>query len=392
MLVGAGCYAPSFQDCELVCAGAGPSACPDGLTCAAGVCRLPGMTAACTPTIDAPGTCWPYTASTIDPCAADFPPSVGPLSVPAMRTIDTTSLGQNDGVPYLGGRYTVLHVDSVSIAPGAVLTVTGARPLIIVSEGNVDIAGIITVQPTPSVPMDCAVGSAAAAGPSGAGGAGGGYGTPGGNGGAAVSSSSTSGGGITGDAMLDPLRPGCPGGRGGIGTPGPTGAAGRGGGALQITSRTQILLTAGGTVAAGGGGGGGGFNGTTCVGTACTSGGGGGGTGGSILLEANRVEVRANGKVCAVGGGGGNGPQTIAPIASGGAGADGNLCSGGMPGAVGNRGGRGADVAAAPGASGSSGSGNLESGAGGGGGLGRTRIRGIAVREVVGTTIPVAQP
>ncbi|MDB4960403.1 MAG: outer membrane protein OmpA family [Myxococcales bacterium] len=51
LALGAGCYSPSFRDCELVCSAGG--ACPDGFECATqGVCRPIGMTGPCT-TIDA---------------------------------------------------------------------------------------------------------------------------------------------------------------------------------------------------------------------------------------------------------------------------------------------------------------------------------------------------
>lgn len=397
VLMGAGCYAPSFQDCELACGGTGADACPAGLTCASGACRLPGMTAACTvtpivdaPMIDAPGTCWPYATSTIDPCVAGFPPSSGTLSVTTTRTIDTTSPGADDGVLYLGGRYLVLHVSTVDIASTAALTVTGARPLIIVADGDVDVTGTIAVQPTMVTPMDCALGSPGNANVSGSGGSGGGYGTTGGTGGTTVSSGTTAGGVVSGDATLVPLRPGCPGGRGG-GTAGLAGIGGRAGGALQITTKTRLVVAGGGTIAAGGGGGGGGANGT-CAGVACSGAGGGGGTGGSILLEANRVDIRVNGRVCAVGGAGGNGPLTTNPQAPGTSGSDGVLCTGGNTGIIGNSGGRGAGVAGALGGAGSNGSSNLDSGAGGGGGLGRTRIRGALQRDVVGTVIPVPAP
>ncbi|MDB4956303.1 MAG: hypothetical protein JWO36_3872 [Myxococcales bacterium] len=40
----AGCYSPSYSDCEVSCAG---TVCPEGLECRAGSCRTPGATASC---------------------------------------------------------------------------------------------------------------------------------------------------------------------------------------------------------------------------------------------------------------------------------------------------------------------------------------------------------
>lgn len=383
----AGCYAPSFKDCELTCAGTGADACPDGLTCTAGSCRLPGMTAACsvTPMIDAPTSCWPYTASNVDPCEAGFPPSIGPLSVTTMMTIDTN--GPSHGEPYLAGRYIVLHVDSVNVAPGAVVAVTGLRPLIIVSDGDVEVTGIITVQPTFTSPMECSGEASASSSHTAAGGHGGGFGTGGGDGGGAANVVRSLAGPVNGDPTLVPLRSGCPGGRGG-GT-GPTqGTIGRGGGALQITTKTRISLMANGTIAAGGGGGGGGGH-STCAGIPCTGGGGGGGTGGSILLEGNRVQAGTQTRLCAVGGAGGNGPTTTPPIQPASSGSDATLCTGGQPGSVGIGAGRGADTAGSAGPNGGYATGTADSGAGGGGGLGRIRIHSIERADVLGTAIPV---
>src|SRR5688572_6257874 len=39
----AGCYAPSYRDCEITCT----NACPSGLECRDNVCRVPGITTSC---------------------------------------------------------------------------------------------------------------------------------------------------------------------------------------------------------------------------------------------------------------------------------------------------------------------------------------------------------
>lgn len=110
---------------------------------------------------------------------------------------------------------------------------------------------------------------------------GGGFGSPGGRGGSATSSAGTAdggpGGAATGNATLIPLRGGC-----GPGT--------NAGGAIQLVSRTRIVIA--GAVAANGGGGSSGL---------------GGSSGGGILLEAPAVEVEQTGTVVANGGGGGGG-------------------------------------------------------------------------------------
>jgi hypothetical protein len=169
----------------------------------------------------------------------------------------------------------------------------------------------------------------------GGGGGGGGFGGTGGDGGTA-SGAGGAGGGPCGDATLAPLIGGS-GGGGGAGSSSGGRGGGGGGGALQLVSRTLVMIEPTAKMHASGG-----------DGSGSGHGGGGGGAGGAILLEA--PIVIAMGIVEVNGGLGG-----AAPSGAGGSGASGGSMIGG---------------------SGSTGSG---AGGGGGGGGGRIRINGAGV-------------
>lgn len=168
------------------------------------------------------------------------------------------------------------------------VTVTGTRALAIVSSGDVKITGEFTASATFGTPGPGAFGDYVCNGgdrsarPGVAGGAGGGgFGSPGGAGGSARRGGygeepGAAGGKVTGNESLVPLRGGCDGGI-------EYRTRGAGGGAIQLVSRTQIVVS--GKVAA---------NGSWNE--------GGGGSGGGILLEAPIVDV--SGGVVANGGGG----------------------------------------------------------------------------------------
>lgn len=167
------------------------------------------------------------------------------------------------------------------------VSVIGKSSLAITASNDIKINGLFTVSGYQGSSGAGAFNENACRGqaaPQGGGGGvgGGGFGSLGGAGGGGFGISGGSfyypggaGGASTGNALLEPLRGGCDGG----------GSLAYGGGAVQLVSRTQILVR--GVIAA---------NGTT--------GDSGGGAGGGILLEAPSVEV--SGSVVANGGGGGS--------------------------------------------------------------------------------------
>ncbi len=223
----------------------------------------------------------------------------------------------------------VVAVKSLTMHPASYLRPSGARALILLSEGDVSITAALidiaggcrgTDQVTCGGPgggagaggtllgaaAGCGPGGNGTGGPSGpeSGGGGGAMGVSGGDGGDGNGSGTRPGGagGVTTicpGASLVPLAGGSGGGRGG-GTSQIGGAGGGGAGALQITSFTRIILASASSVGAviwAGGAGGAGTD---------ANGGGGGGSGGAILLEAPAIEVTAS-NLAANGGGGGDG-------------------------------------------------------------------------------------
>lgn len=195
----------------------------------------------------------------------------------------------------------VVRFDALSIGN---LTVTGARPLIVLVDSDARVTGRIDLTAM-NIPAAVArngeegenVDSYADGG--GGGGAHCGHGGDGGHG-------SSDGGGwdraeggaggsrVGGGFLLTPLTPG---GRGAAGG-GPSGPGGRGGGALQISVLGELTMA--GTIDAFGQGGGRGIDRDNW------SAGGGGGAGGGVLLEAGGAVLAAAGTVHAGGGGGGS--------------------------------------------------------------------------------------
>lgn len=266
--------------------------------------------------------------------------------------------------------------------------VTGSRGLIIVSNGDVEVSGTLDISADGQTSGpgrgegSCAGGGTESAAITGGGG-GGGNGTPGAYGGAG--NGGTVAAGLPGQAQasdtLEPLVGGCDGGTV-VRTGGDcTHFGGGGGGAIQVTSRTEIRLVTTGTINAGGGGG---RSGTVGV-DGCTStsnlGGGGGGAGGSVLLEAPQVVFSGAGVVIGASGGGG----AAAGVGSARAGADGGTAeapaAGGVNLTTGDEGGDGGTVvlAAQVGETG----GSNGHGSGGGGAVGRARINTVSGNYVL---------
>ena len=314
------------------------------------------------------------------------------------QTISTAVVAQTGGPALL-----VVTTAQFTLSAGAVLRVQGSRPAVIVSAGDVAIAGEINAGGDNSAPGpgsdhatacatgfggDGAVQTSANGVAAGTGGGGGAYG-----GAAAVSpavlgsgGTDAAGGAANGNAELSPLRGGCHGGAGASPATG-GGIAGNAGGALQIVSNATITVAATGVVASPGGGGGGT--------TASRSGGAGGGSGGAILLEA--MDVAIDGAVTANGGGGGEGSRTGFPTNPGQAGhlADSNAASGGTGGSGqgGDGGAGGAANPPEPGLEGGVSMTNTGGTGGGGGSVGRIRFvtHSGTPAMVTGTVSPPAQ-
>jgi hypothetical protein len=265
--------------------------------------------------------------------------------------IPTWLLAASDG----GAPVRVLVV--ASLATGD-LVISGSPAVAIISAGDVLVAGQIQVRAGRNSDEDDAC-----AGKAGdaclTGGGGGGFGQRGGDGGAlrAAGGDLVAGGdgaASSGAADLQPLRGGCAGGAfGGVG-------GGDGGGALQVVSRTAIVVR--GSIAANGSGG------SLTGPLACSRLGiGGGGSGGGILLEAPRVELSAPAALVANGGGGGCRDAQGEDGASSESGAPAGQCD--------DPDGDGGGGGARGGSAGGGLSGSAEGGAGGGGGGGAGRIR-----------------
>lgn len=177
------------------------------------------------------------------------------------------------------------------------VNVTGKNAVSIVSNSDIRINGVFTVSAKAEVPGPGSLNDGVCKGQDGVdntliqargGNGGGGFGNSGGSGGPAImpggSQTGAKGGDVAGNAWLEPLRGGCDGGGAQVNY------GGGGGGAIQLVSRTQIVVS--GVVAANGGGAISRFSYST----------GGGGSGGGVLLEAPIVDV--SGRVVANGGGG----------------------------------------------------------------------------------------
>lgn len=237
----------------------------------------------------------------------------------AGETVRIPGVGVNSGIgfQYTDDGQSVFAVQGFTMGAGSSLRAQGDLPLLILSAGDIEIAGIIDVSAgcdlDPSAktcggpgggrgadyenpatgcgiggkggfaspPVSIGGGGGGGSGQAGAGGGDGGFGAFGGGGGEACAPS------------LVPLRGGSGGGETGTDS---GGAGGGGGGAVQITSYTAIRLVSPAIIDAGGSGGSVGIEGY---------GGGGGGGGGGILLEAPILSI--DGAVLAANGGGGGG-------------------------------------------------------------------------------------
>lgn len=258
--------------------------------------------------------------------------------------------------------------------------VDGSRALGIVSAGDVAIEGIMQLDAHddgfpvirtegPGSVTTCDASNGNVSGSQNSGGGGGGHGLNGAAGGASGSTLGGSPSNQQSDSTGVPLRGGCRGGAGPAQASAQT--RGRGGGAVQIVSRTEIALASTGVVSANGTGGGGDV--VTC-GDA-----GGGGAGGTILLEAPGITVGSAAILAANGGGGGCSGNTGSPGARSATPASGCTASNG----AGGTGGSGGAGMAGP----TTGANHPTCAGGGGGAYGRIRINSAQTFSQGGATI-----
>lgn len=257
--------------------------------------------------------------------------------------------------------------------PGAGLTVTGSRPLVLVAGTSITMVGVIDASATGTADgpggasslCTADVSDAADSAAGGGGGAGGSFMTKGGNGGAGNNEVNANGAVAPAADAADPaiLRGGCAGSAGGTG-PGEAGTGGGAGGALYLVAPT---ITIGNKIDVSGSGGlGGGF---------AAGGGGGGGTGGMLVIDA-LTTLTQTGPLLANGAGGGEGADVTTSGAGGSDPATFNVNAPGGDsggGTAGGNGGRGARSGAANGADPGIKGGSNEGGGGGGGGGGFIR-------------------
>ncbi len=209
----------------------------------------------------------------------------------------------------------VFRVESIRWEGRTPIDVRGARPLLILSRGDVRIAAPIRIRPASRSAEGIGSGVRAgrdggAGGSNDGGGGGGAFCGDGGRGGGRSPLGGAGGAGIGGADPSARLRGGAPGGSGSRRDVS-GGAGGLGGGAIQITSlRGRIDVDA--RIAVVGGGGGRGYRASSGGG----GGGGGGGSGGVILLEAYEVAVAAS-TLDVRGGGGGAGSCNVTGLPDG---------------------------------------------------------------------------
>lgn len=234
----------------------------------------------------------------------------GSTTLPAGVTFDVwPQLGSG------GGELAVLHVRALSVPTSVTVRVTGSRALVVIAGGNITIDGQLAGNARGDEPGPGGAGPDAGIGKGNpgahassfrdSGGSGAGFATAGGTGGRVTGCMPTVGtvaaGTTYGDAMLTTLLAGSGGGTAYNGTCGNR-PGGAGGGAIQLSSATQIAITLTGGINVGGGGGGGG---RSPINTGCNmTAGSGGGSGGAIVLQAPLVNI--SGTLAANGGAGGS--------------------------------------------------------------------------------------
>ena len=354
-------------------------------------CSDPMTLTTCVGTVETVETCELGCYGTPAPhCASMVPANVGstwetftPLGAVTVTTLErintttciwdrATDLTGSVRSADTGGDICLFVVSGLDIQTAGIVHASGNLALIIVSTGDITIAGAIGVDSARSAtlfgggvagagPRGPAAGSGGSSGIDDGGGGGGGFGGGGGAGGTGGAS------GTAGPVRASGLLPLIGGSAGGAGAGPSTAAGGAGGGTMQLTAFGR--LTVRGYVGASGSGG------SAGVAEAVRSGaGGGGGSGGGILLEAVTFSLEA-GVINIAGGGGG---ASSCPNDSGSVGADGidapTARAAGGPRSCGTYSADGGDGTGGASQTGEAGS-NNGNGGGGGGGAGRVVFR-----------------
>ncbi len=267
--------------------------CPEGLLCAEGVCRAPGVSCsdAATDAISPTATCAGSAAGPLGTICFDPPSAPTTLS----GSLDTDVEG-TCALRTLGGvELCIVVVDQIT----SDVQITGSRPIMLWSASTLSISGLVDVASgqTPArsgaggnhvgcSPSSSMNGSIDAANEGASGGAGGSFGS---NGGAGGASSLQPGGAAVPTAIA--FHGGCLGGIGGDQLDLQT--AGHGGGGIYLVAHDQISIS--GRINASGGG---------AFTPPSKAGGAGGGSGGMIVIDAPAVEIQSGAVLLAIGGGG----------------------------------------------------------------------------------------
>jgi hypothetical protein len=276
---------------------------PDPLRTDAAVDSLgDGMDAA----FDAGKLCFSRPALNLGACLAGEPMS--DLMATASTSIDTDDSTYCASLTTSTQDMCVVAAQSISISPGVLVRVTGARPLVLFSPTQIALAGTLDVAshnnnilPTAGAGADPPACGTVVAPTMQGGGAGGSFGTRGGDGGRGVTVLSMPG--QSAPALpVAAFHGGCPGGVGADGAAGPA----FGGGTIALFANAVAID---GTINASGMGGPGA--------TVSAKGGYGGASGGMIVISAPSVMLTTQAQLFANGGAGGGGSS------NGGAGADG---------------------------------------------------------------------
>ncbi len=278
----------------------------------------------------------------------------------------------------------LFYVDGFTLANGARLRATGSRPLLIASDHDIVIHGIVDVSSTlGEVPGASANSSVRNPGDSadshflgGGGGAGSSFQGPGGNGGTGNKDGffDKGDGGVIGDVLAPPttLRGGC---AGHEGKNSDAGSGGFSGGAVGFLAANTFTLSQNAWIVANGAGGQGAKN---------SAGGGGAGSGGLVSIAASDLIVLGN--ISANGGGGGGGGAVFEVGGDGKNGRNAQPADGGVNTGSGGNGGKGSSSEAL--ISGENGNSATSGGGGGGGGAGYIIMTGQLSSAVATSPAP----
>jgi hypothetical protein len=347
---GQGCYCTSDPACgsgkcvkttgqnDMSCTNCSGSGAADGFGCQLG---SPGIPASCTSSFG-------YTPSNLTMQELTALAPVGAVALTCAGTVTyngstwtgatcAQALPSPKTITQTGGpSIDVLAFQTLTVAAGVTLSLTGSNAVMIVVFGNATISGTVRADAASGASNSSTLG---ASGPGGnyncgggnggngmnaagtcsspydadpcrnSGGGGGGGSTNGGAGNMGIGGTGGTGGSSRANASLVPLYGGCPGGSSaGYAC---TTSGGGGGGAVQISASGTLTIATGGSVTANGGAGG--TSACSAVFGGGTSnpfpgGGAGGGSGGAVLLEA--PTVTNSGTASVNGGNGGDAPQS----------------------------------------------------------------------------------